>query len=252
MNAGPAGPALLAHHLGERRDRRGAAGGSRGQALEQREPVGDQDAARGGRRVREHLVAAKAHADGPPPDHPVGGEVLVGQLAAAVPDRRDDRPGEVAARERRGALRGDQLERLGEVGEPERRPRRRGASRSGCCRPGGPRRLKRMIGSSSPWMCACGPGQLDAAPRQLDRRREQLTPGEPPVGAVRRLEPGDRSRDGDARRADQERLRRLAVAAEADVDRRHRAPAPAPEPDPRRGDEEVGEPGGPVAAGGRA
>ena len=55
---------LLAHHLGERSDRLGAARGRVRETLEQREPVGDQNAAGRRRRVREHVWRRKTTLSG--------------------------------------------------------------------------------------------------------------------------------------------------------------------------------------------
>ena len=56
-----AGPRLLAHHAHQGLECRRAPGRRVGQAVEQRQPVGDQDAAGRRRRVREHLESAEAH-----------------------------------------------------------------------------------------------------------------------------------------------------------------------------------------------
>src|SRR5205823_5669189 len=57
---------------------------------------------------------------------------------------------------------------------------------------------------------------LDAAPRELDRRLQELAPRQPSVRLVDGLEPAGRAGDRARRRADPEDLGRLAVAAEAD------------------------------------
>ena len=88
--------------------------------------------------------------------------------------------------------------------------------------------------------------QLDSAAGHLDRGLDQNAPREPSVSAMRRLEARDHARDGHGRRADQERLGRLAVPEE-DVDRVH-LPRPRPfEAETGCRHEEIGEPCRPVA-----
>jgi len=85
------------------------------------------------------------------------------------------------------------------------------------------------------------PRQLDAGPRELDRRLQQLPPGQAAVRPVHGLE-AERGAGHRARRlADPEHLRRLAVAAEADVDRVHLRAARPRQAEPRSRDEEVGD-----------
>ena len=92
---------------------------ARTDALEERKAVGDQDPARRRRRVRDHLAAEVRHAHGLAPDHLVRGQVGDRQAAAAFFDRARDLLCELAAVERRRALRGDPLERAGEIREAE-------------------------------------------------------------------------------------------------------------------------------------
>ncbi len=90
------------------------------QPLEQRQPVGDEHATRGRRRVREHLVAAEAARHRASPDHPVGAEIVgaSGCRPPPVPSRRSLRASSPRYRHSR-ALRRDLLERLAEIGEAE-------------------------------------------------------------------------------------------------------------------------------------
>ena len=94
--------ALLPHHLGERSDASARARPPVAAALEQREPVRDQHAARRRRRVRDRRRARGTTHDRPR-QTTGSGEVVERQLAAAVAHRRDDRPRPLAAVERRRA-----------------------------------------------------------------------------------------------------------------------------------------------------
>src|SRR2546425_525882 len=84
---------------------------------EESEPVGNQDAARGGRRVRHDLETAVGHGDGPPPDDTVGREILGRQEPVAAGDRLDDRASELTPVEAGRTLRGKLLEGPGEIGQ---------------------------------------------------------------------------------------------------------------------------------------
>ncbi len=84
-------------------------------------------------------------------------------------------------------------------------------------------------------------GHLDSATCELDRRREQLRPGQGPVGAMQGLEPCRRSGDRARGLADPEDLGGRSVTAELDVDRVHLGVPGALVSSPRGGHEEVRE-----------
>ena len=149
---------------------------ARADALEQREPVGDQDPARGRRRVRDHLVAevrrrAPAHARSPrtrPGRRPSGGRLPPRPCARP---RAASSPRYSAA----GALRGDPFERAGEVGKTEDvarlqpgavRPAVEAAPLGGVAEDQVEDRVQVRL----------RPRQLDALAGELDRRRDDLGP----------------------------------------------------------------------------
>ena len=140
---------LLAHHLDERRDRLGAARRAVPGPREQRQAVGDQDPARRRRRIRDHLVPEIADAHRAAPGDAVVREIALGDRAAALAHRAHDRPRELAAIERRRALRGDLLERAAEIGQPQRVARAPAVSRPAGCRRAGPRRCGAGSGRGS-------------------------------------------------------------------------------------------------------
>ena len=88
--------------------------------LEDAERVGDQDAARRGRRVGEHRPAPVGHPGGLALDHLVGLEVLAREEAAALEHPVADRAGHVARVEEPGALGAEPVEQVAELGQADR------------------------------------------------------------------------------------------------------------------------------------
>ena len=213
--------------------------------LEQREPVGDQDAARRRRRVRDHLVAA------------VAGRARVAARRRGTPRGRrgsarrrppatvlDDRAARARRGRARGAVGGDPLECLGEIGQAERVARREA----------------RAVGAAVEAAPLGGVAQdqvedrVQVRLRRASARRpprassiagcEELGPRQPAVGAVHRLEPGRGARE---RRTTPRRSGRPASSRCRRRSRRRsrasrRPPAAAPA-EAGRGDEEVGDAG---------
>ena len=99
--------------------------------LEQAEAEGDQDPARGRRRVGQHLGAAERGPDRPARDRLVGGQVRGPERAAVLEDELAQRRGDLAAVERLGAFRAEAFQRLRQLREaelvalPQRPPARR-------------------------------------------------------------------------------------------------------------------------------
>ena len=89
-------------------------------ALEQRERVGDQDPARGRRRVGEHLATAKPRPHRLARDRLIGREVAAPERAAAVEHPVGDRRRDLAAVEGLRALVTEPLESVREIGEDDR------------------------------------------------------------------------------------------------------------------------------------
>jgi hypothetical protein len=89
------------------------------EALEQAQAVGDQDPARGGRWVGQHLGAAEAGPDRLPLDRLVGREVRLAQSAAVLDRVVAQRRCDLATAEGLGALGSEAFERLGQLAEAE-------------------------------------------------------------------------------------------------------------------------------------
>ena len=87
--------------------------------VEQVEAEGDQDAARRGRRVGEHVPATEAAPHRIAGDRLIGGEVLDAKGPAALHHPLRDRPRELAPVEGLGALRPVALQGVAELVEPE-------------------------------------------------------------------------------------------------------------------------------------
>src|SRR5207247_6955164 len=83
--------------------------------LEQREAVGDQDAAGRRRRIRDELVAAEGRAYGPSPDNPVRGQIVERHRTAALPHGLDDRARDLAPVDRGRTVTADPPDRLAEL-----------------------------------------------------------------------------------------------------------------------------------------
>ncbi len=127
--------------------------------------------------------------------------------------RGDDRTGELARVERASALLRDPFERLAEVGELQEVARKQAGA------VGAAVEAAALVGVAQDQVedrvqVRLRPGELDAVAGELDRRLQELAPGQPSVARVQRLEPGRRSRHGARSRADPEDLGRLAVPAE--------------------------------------
>src|SRR6185503_13661621 len=98
----------LAHDLGERRERLGAAGFSDlAQPVEHAQRVRDQEAPGRGRRIRDELEPPVRRAHGSAADDAVALEVAWGQRPASSPHRCADRAPEVASIEALRPLRGN-------------------------------------------------------------------------------------------------------------------------------------------------
>src|SRR4029453_13231072 len=80
-------------------------------------------------------------------------------------------------------------------------------------------------------------GHLDSHPRELDRRLEELRPGNRSEPPMRSLQPGDDARNGDRSGPDAKDLRKRTV--EVDADGLHLANVAALQPGSGDGDEEV-------------
>ena len=143
---------------------------SLGEPVEQREPVGDQHAARGRRRVRDDLVAAEGVTrQRPPPDDAVGGEVGGRDSPRPSPaGARRSRAPELAAVERRRApaRRSARACRRGRGGGAVSPATSRGVGR----RRAGPRRVCRRIEVEDRVQVRLRPRQLDAVAGELERR----------------------------------------------------------------------------------
>src|SRR5665811_1083294 len=110
------GGILIAHTLGLL-ERLGPAVGT--EPLEQAERVGDQDPARGGRWVGQHLGPAEGHLDRSPLDRLVLGQIGGAQGAAVLGHEAAQRRRDLAAGEGLGALGAEALQRLGQLAETE-------------------------------------------------------------------------------------------------------------------------------------
>ena len=120
MNCAGAHPRGGPHRLGVGPQRARPARRPRpGDALEHREHVADQDAARRRRRVRHDHVAAVRDLERPPPDRPVGGQIGHGQRPAGRVLVVHHRPGQLARVEVVGPL-GQPLDRRGQIGLADR------------------------------------------------------------------------------------------------------------------------------------
>src|SRR6266566_989718 len=216
--AAAAGAGLLAHHLGQAGDRLGASRWAAGaEPREQLERIGDQDPARGGRRIRDELVAVEGAADRPPGDHAVLGEILLREAAALGANVVTDATAELAAVESGPALVGKQLEGGRELGHHE--PVARDKAHAF-----GTKDLATGLGAPKDHVEdrvqeGLRLRQLVPLARDRDRGLQQAPPGQGRVGAVSRFEPGDRPGYADRGTTDAEDLRRPAV--ELDVDRFH-------------------------------
>ncbi len=203
-----------------------------------------QNASRGGRWVREHLVARERDTDGPTPDDAIGGQVGEGEVSPAVAHGCDHCPRALALVEGGRSPTGDRLERLCELGKAEQVARHEPRAVRAAVNP------TRLVGVADDRIehrvdMGLGTRELDSGPGHLDRRREQDAPREAPVGSMRGLEPRDHPRHGHRRGTDQKRLGGLAVT-EKDVDCVHLPRPGLFQAKARSRHEEIGEPRGAV------
>jgi hypothetical protein len=181
-------------------------------------------------------VAAIADARGLPRDRRVGGEVLGGEQPAAAADPVHHRGGDVARVERRRALLTEasdrisqfrQRERVADLGRRAAGEERRGALRRAPDDPGQDVEEVRLDRRDH-----------DAGPRELRGGGGEVRERHGAPALHRGLDAGGRPVGAAGRRADVERLLRLAGEVDEHLDERR---ALAGEAEPRRGDEEVQE-----------
>ncbi len=202
--------------------------GRRGTAIEQRKRIREQDAARGGRRVREHGAVAVPDVKRGARDGLVARERVGTQQPATLADPCAHARGDLTAVERLRALFAEQQQRVGEVGVAKhlalakdralRRPQRRALGR----RAQEVAEDLRHIGLRGV--------QHDALAGKLRRRHDELaaagscpsasTPHTPPRASRRRRPTQDRCRRPDRRR----RRRRPPLRARRRRRPRGRAP----------------------------
>ena len=208
-------PSRLAHDLGKSRDLAGASRPLRvAEQVEHPEREPDQQTARCGWRVRHEFTAAVGGPDGPPPDDPIGRQILTREAPALLLHRAREPLGEVTAVERSFPLLGNLLERRREVSKVKRLPRGEPAglpvdgTRS---RTMAEDRVEHAVQESLRLV------QKHATSRQLDRRLEQDRPGQARIEAVGLREPCDGTGYRARRGADQERLRGRSVEGDCDL-----------------------------------
>ena len=175
------------------------------QSIEKPQGVGDQYAARRGRRVRDELVPSKRHWHRAPPDHSVLGEIAPGDRPARLSEVADDRQAELAAVKGLGAVLSQLLERVAEIREHD--PVARGEPR-----PVRAVDAVSLLGVTEDQVedrvqVGLRPRHFEPLVRELDRGLEERPPGKRPVGSVGFREAGDRTRHRAGRRADPEDLR---------------------------------------------
>jgi hypothetical protein len=199
-------------------------------ALEQRQRVGEQRAARTRRRVGQHLAAAVSDAHRLARDRLVGRQVGAAERPAVLLHPLDHGRGELAGVERRRALRAEALERLRErrvaVDLPEQVRTSLGHEQRA--------RLLGQLGDRGQDLeqVRLLGVDLDAGARERGRRGAQLGERHRAEALARRVHAGRHAVDAAGGGPDVEHLGRVA---EGHVDRHERRPVAAA----RRGDEEV-------------
>ena len=184
-------------------------------ALEELQGVGDQDPARGGRRIGEDAAAAVGGADRPALDRAVGGHVGAREDAAAIADEVGDRAAELALVEGLGSLGRQHLQPARQVCEPEGLALAQDPALGRVDRPAlGQPRVDRLEDAQHVGLLAVDRGALAGV---TDRRADQGLHRHRPEALQRRGEAGRGPRDAAGGRADVEHLGRRFV--EVDVDR---------------------------------
>ena len=162
-------------------------------------------------------MATVRRTHGPAADHPVGGEIRLGDAAAALVHGGRDAASELAPVEGVGALPREQLERARELLHHHAAAGRERPV------PSVDAPAVRIVPENSVEDHVQGGlrgVQLDASARRLDRRSQQLRPGHRAVEPVGLGQAGHGAGNGAGSGADQERLGR-AAASEGDVHELH-------------------------------